>query len=145
MASAGQGIPSTQRLDAASLHATGDNLLTQARAAKDGIAFTVLLKRPEDVLQMAVRVKSGQAEWHGVDADLLIVLEGDAEIVTGGTVVGGNDTAPNEIRGDSIRGGVTQHFRAGDVVRIEPKTPHQVLLKPGTEVRYLAVKSRPGA
>lgn len=137
-----QGVPPTQSMDAAALHAKGDELLTKARAAKDGIAFEILLSRPDSVLQMAVRVKSGQAEWHKNDADLLMVLEGNAQITTGGEVINGKDTAPGEIRGEGIRGGKTQPFKAGDVIRIEPQVPHQVLVTPGSTLRYFAVKTK---
>ena len=114
----------------------------KARKADAGLAFEVLLKRPESNIQMAVRVKSGQGEWHRDDADILIGVEGSAQIITGGEIVNGKETAPGEIRGDGVRGGTTQPFRAGDFVRIEPKVAHQVLLAPGTTFRYIAVKVR---
>ncbi len=137
-----QTVPLSQRLDAAALNQKAAELLSKARTAEFGIASEVLLKRPESNIQMAARVKSGQSEWHREDADILIGVEGSAEIITGGEVVNGKETAPGEIRGDSVRGGTTQPFRAGDYIRIEPKTAHQVILAPGTTFRYMAVKVR---
>lgn len=136
--------PPSEMITATTLRATGDELLKQARAAKDGIAFKVLLERPDGQEQLAVRVKSGQGEWHHDFADILIGLEGEAEVVTGGTVVNAKETMPGEQRGDSVQGGKRQPFRAGDAIRIEPQTAHQVLLKPGATFRYFVVKVRTG-
>lgn len=135
-----QTVPPSQTLDPAALHATADELLTKARSDPQGIAFAVLLTRPDSAIQVAARVKSGQGEWHHDDADILIGVEGSAEIITGGEIVNGKETAPGEIRGDGVKGGTKQPFRAGDVIRIEPQVAHQVLLAPGATMRYMAVK-----
>ncbi|AFL89546.1 hypothetical protein Terro_3329 [Terriglobus roseus DSM 18391] len=135
-----QTVPPSEMLDSATLRSTADTLLQQAKMSKDGIAFKILLTRPDGNEQVAARVKSGQGEWHRDFADVLIVLEGDAQIVTGGEVVNGKETAPGEIRGDSVKGGKVQPFRTGDAIRIEPQVAHQVLLAPGHTVRYMAVK-----
>lgn len=134
--------PSSQMITATDMRATGDELLKQARVAKDGIAFKVLLERPDGQEQLAVRVKSGQGEWHEHFADVLIGLEGEAEVVTGGTVINAKETMPGEKRGDGVQGGKHQPFRAGDAIRIEPQTAHQVLLKPGATFRYFVIKVR---
>jgi len=142
--SAPPSIPPSQMITATTMRAIGNELLQKARAAKDGIAFKVLLERPDGQEQLAVRVKSGQGEWHRDVADILIGLEGEAEIVTGGTVVNAKETAPGEKRGDSVQNGKRQPFRAGDAIRIEPQTPHQILLKLGTSFSYFVVKVRAG-
>ena len=137
-------VPPSETLAAASLKVKASELLLKARAAQTGVAFETLLTRPESNIQMAVRVKSGQGEWHHDDADILIGVEGTAQIVTGGEIVNGKDTAPGEIRGDGVRGGTTKVFKPGDYVRIEPGVAHQFLLAPGTTIRYMAVKVRVG-
>lgn len=134
--------PASEMITAATLRSTGDDLLKQSLASKDGIAFKVLLTRPDGAEQLAVRVKSGQGEWHHDFADVLIGLEGEAEVVTGGTLVNGKDTAPGEKRGDGVSGGKRQPFHAGDAIRIEPGVPHQMILKPGSSFRYFVVKVR---
>ncbi|MEK6397899.1 MAG: hypothetical protein V4734_07420 [Terriglobus sp.] len=134
--------PPSQMISATMLRVTGDELLKQARMAKDGIAFKVLTERPDGQEQLAVRVKSGQGEWHHDFADILIGLEGEAEVVTGGTVVNAKETLPGEKRGDGVQGGQHQPFHAGDAIRIEPQTAHQLLLKPGATFRYFVVKVR---
>ena len=135
-----QAIPPTQTLDGTFLKSQAAELLAQAKTVQYGIASKVYITRPESAVQMAVRVKSGQGEWHHDDADILIGVEGSAQIMLGGEIVNGKETAPGEIRGDSVQGGTTQAFNAGDVIRIEPQVAHQVLLAPGTTFRYLAVK-----
>lgn len=135
-----QTVPPAQTLDNAALNAKAAELLAKARTATYGVGSEILLTRPDGNIQMAVRVKSGQGEWHHDDADVLIGVEGHAEIILGGEIVNGKDTAPGEIRGDGVKGGTKQPFGAGDVIRIEPQVAHQVILAPGTTVRYMAVK-----
>ena len=135
-----QSIPPSQMLDHAANHVKGEELLARARTAPEGIAFQILLTRPDGNIQMAARVKSGQGEWHHDYADVLIGMEGTAEVVTGGEIVNGKETQPGEIRGDGIKGGKKQPFGPGDIIRIEPQTAHQMVLAPGTTIRYMAVK-----
>jgi len=138
--SVAQQVPPSQMIDAKTLRATGDDLLKQAKVAKDGIAYKILLNRPDGNEQIAVRVKSGQGEWHHDFADVMIVLEGHARVVTGGEVINGKETAPGEIRGDGLKGGTTQEFGPGDTIRIEAQVAHQILLAPGATFRYFVVK-----
>jgi glc operon protein GlcG len=71
------------------------------------------------------REKSGQAEFHEKDADVIYVLEGTATLVTGGEVIDGKTIAPDEIRGSSIKGGETRKLSKGDVIIVPHSTPHQ--------------------
>ncbi len=135
-----QTIPPSQMLDHTALNAKAKELLAKAPANPAGVGSEILLTRPDGNIQMAVRVKSGQGEWHHDDADVLIGVEGSAEIITGGQIINGKETAPGEIRGDGVKGGTKQPFRAGDIIRIEPQVAHQVILAPGTTIRYMAVK-----
>lgn len=66
----------------------------------------------------------GQAEIHLRETDVIYVLEGEAEFVTGGQVVEAVNTAPGEIRGPSIEGGKSRRLRPGDVIVVPPNTPH---------------------
>jgi uncharacterized protein GlcG (DUF336 family)/mannose-6-phosphate isomerase-like protein (cupin superfamily) len=67
---------------------------------------------------------AGMAEVHTLDADIIYVLEGSATFVTGGTVEGGRETAPNEIRGTSITNGEVRRIAEGDVLIVPSGTPH---------------------
>ncbi len=137
-----QAVPPAQILDHAALRAKSEELLQKARSSPQGLAFEILLARPESNIQTTVRTKSGQGEWHHDYADILIGVEGNAQIITGGEIVNGRETAPGEIRGDGVKGGTTRPFGPGDYVRIEPEVAHQVLLAPGSTFRYMAVKIR---
>ena len=67
---------------------------------------------------------AGMAEVHTRDTDIIYVLDGSATFVTGGTVVGGRTTAPDEIRGASIDKGERRTLGRGDVVIVPSGTPH---------------------
>jgi mannose-6-phosphate isomerase-like protein (cupin superfamily) len=71
------------------------------------------------------REKPGMAEVHVKDADLIYVMEGSATFVTGGRVIDGKTTAPDEIRGASIADGQTRKLMKGDVIIVPKGTPHQ--------------------
>lgn len=70
------------------------------------------------------RDAAGQAEIHTKDTDIIHVLEGRATFVTGGNVVDGKTTAPEEIRGSSIEGGEKRRLGKGDVIIVPRGTPH---------------------
>lgn len=73
------------------------------------------------------REKPGQAEIHTKDADVIYVLQGSAMFVTGGEAVDARTTAPDELRGVSIRNGESREIAKGDVVIVPHGVPHQFL------------------
>lgn len=84
----------------------------------------VLTTNNDFAINTSKRDTPGLAEVHNNETDLFYVLDGSATIVTGGEVVDGKVTEPNEIRGTSITGGETQNISKGDVVVIPNGTPH---------------------
>jgi mannose-6-phosphate isomerase-like protein (cupin superfamily) len=68
------------------------------------------------------------------------VQSGSATLVLGGTLLDAETVAPHEKRNGTIRGGVRQKLSVGDVVRIPPRTPHQLLLDGAREITYFVVK-----
>jgi glc operon protein GlcG len=70
------------------------------------------------------RDKAGLAEVHARDTDIIYVLDGTATVVTGGDVVDGRPTDPDEVRGASIRNGETRRLAKGDVLIVPKGTPH---------------------
>ena len=70
------------------------------------------------------RDERGMAEVHKLDTDIIYVVEGNATFVTGGTVVDGKETAPDEIRGPQIEGGETRRLTKGEVIIVPNNTPH---------------------
>jgi mannose-6-phosphate isomerase-like protein (cupin superfamily) len=92
------------------------------------------------------REAPGKAEVHARDTDIIYVLEGTATVVTGGDIVDGMPLpeGADEIRGSSIRGGISQRLAKGDVFIVPNGVPHQF-----TEVQapflYYVVKATDGS
>ena len=84
---------------------------------------------------------AGQAEVHVKDTDIIYMLDGSTTFVTGGTVVGGKTTAPDEIRGTSVEHGDTRRLGKGDVIIVPNGTPHWFKQVDGP-VLYYVVKVR---
>ncbi len=91
------------------------------------------------VVMTASRDRAGEVEVHNLDTDVFYMLSGTATLVTGGTVVEGKTTQPNEIRGKSIQGGESHHLAKGDVVIIPHGVPHWVKEVQGP-LHYFVVK-----
>jgi len=73
---------------------------------------------------LAQRRGVGEAEVHEKTNHVFIIVDGDATFVTGGTLVGAKQTAPDQVRASSVQGGQTHHLTKGDVITIPAKTPH---------------------
>ena len=86
------------------------------------------------------RAKSGEAELHKTKTDLLVIEQGSATLVFGGTIPDARVTGPNELRGKSIRNGESRKLAPGDIIRIPAGTPHQFILEKGEQVAYFALK-----
>lgn len=104
------------------------------------VATESLAKYGNHALMVAHREGTGLAELHEKQVDILIVENGEGTLVVGGTIANSKTVSPGEIRGDSISGGAKNHIAAGDVVHIPVNTAHQVLLAPGKQITYVAVK-----
>jgi mannose-6-phosphate isomerase-like protein (cupin superfamily) len=89
---------------------------------------------------LAFRNRNGGGELHQNYADLFYILDGGATLMTGGELVDPKTIASGEIRGASVKGGVGQEVKAGDVVHIPAGTPHQMLVPDGSTVTYFVVK-----
>jgi mannose-6-phosphate isomerase-like protein (cupin superfamily) len=85
------------------------------------------------------RASPGEVEIHDKETDTFYVLDGSATLVTGGTMVGGRVTAPNQHRGKSITGGETRQLTKGDVIVIPAGIPHWFKEVPHT-IDYYVVK-----
>jgi quercetin dioxygenase-like cupin family protein len=81
----------------------------------------------------------GQVEIHDHETDILYITEGQATFVTGGTIVGGKQTAPGQTRGTDIKGGQTTTLKKGDVVTIPAGVPHWFKDVPSM-ISYLTIK-----
>jgi len=90
------------------------------KVAKGG----TLVSAPDLTVLISHRASRGEAEVHDKETDTFYVLDGSATLITGGTMVGGRVTAPNQHRGTSITGGVVHELNKGDVVVIPAGIPH---------------------
>jgi mannose-6-phosphate isomerase-like protein (cupin superfamily) len=121
-----------------------DQLASQVSALKgklkDGVASQSLANWGNHSFMVIRREADGQAEFHENQADIIIVRAGKATMRIGGKVVGGKTTAPGEIRGTGIEGGEVVALNVGDVIHVDPKTPHQALLAKGQSVEYMTIK-----
>ena len=88
---------------------------------------------------LAQRRKSGMVEYHEHTNHVFIMVEGEATLVVGGTMVNPKRTAADQMRAPSAEGGTTYHLSKGDVITIPAKTPHWFKEVPTKTVAYYAV------
>ena len=93
-------------------------------------------------IRLVSRTTSGGAEVHNHFDDVIMVIEGTAIIITGGSVVNSHDEADGEVRGESVKGGESQAVSVGDVIHIPAGTPHQTVVPAGTQYSAMVVKVR---
>lgn len=111
-----------------------------AKLNPQGLASQKLADMGDYNFGLALRRQSGSVEVHQKMADIFVIESGEADLVTGGTVVNPTHSSPTEIRGTAIQGGVQHHVVAGDVLTIPAGMPHQMKVAPGKEVLYMAIK-----
>ncbi|BFU95637.1 MAG: hypothetical protein NTNFB02_23590 [Nitrospira sp.] len=70
------------------------------------------------------RDQAGVVEIHEQDTDIVYVLKGSAQLITGGTPVGTKTIAPHEFRAPTVNGGETRQLVPGDVIIIPNGVPH---------------------
>ena len=85
------------------------------------------------------RTGPGQVEIHDHETDIFYVTDGEATFVTGGTIVGGKQTAPGQTRGTDLHGGQTVRLKKGDVITIPAGVPHW-FKDVSPSITYLTVK-----
>jgi len=85
------------------------------------------------------RDKAGQVEVHDKETDVIYVIEGSATFVTGGTMVGGKLTKPDQHVGTDIQGGQAHHLTKGDVIVVPAGTAHWFKEVPQS-ISYYVVK-----
>jgi len=115
-------------------------LLAKAKAAPNGMAQAKFESYPGHATLLTVRVKDGEAEEHTSLSDWFIVEEGEATVVTGGTIADAKEISPGQIHGTKVVGGTMQVVHKGDVVHISPNVPHQMLVPAGKPFIYYVVK-----
>jgi mannose-6-phosphate isomerase-like protein (cupin superfamily) len=119
---------------------TSSELKTSSRALSGESDAKAIAGKTLGAASLWRRAKSGEAELHKTKTDLLVIEEGTATLVFGGSIRGAHATQPNEIRGAAIEGGESRKLGPGDIVRIPPNTPHQFVLEKGQSIAYFALK-----
>ena len=104
---------------------------------------TSLMTAPNVTVSGAHRTGPGQVEVHDKETDVLYIIEGEATFVSGGTMVGGKVSRPDQHLGTDIQGGTTQHLTKGDVITIPARTPHWFKEVPTQTIAYYAVNTEP--
>jgi mannose-6-phosphate isomerase-like protein (cupin superfamily) len=93
-------------------------------------------------LLLVRREGDGAAETHTTQVDVITVVSGEGTLIVGGTMVDGKTTAPNEIRGKSIDGGVRKPMAVGDVFHIPAGMPHQMLVPKSLVIQVVKVDTK---
>ncbi len=114
-------------------------LIAKAQA-HGGNASEKLTEYPNHYTMIALRNANGGAEIHENFADIFMIVEGRATLLTGGTVVDSKSTGPGEVHGTSLTGASQQSLAKGDIVHISAGVPHQILLPHGGVFAYYVIK-----
>jgi mannose-6-phosphate isomerase-like protein (cupin superfamily) len=112
-------------------------LVDKAKADRKGdaplVAEPILSLAPYRA-QLEYRPGISPAAVHEKDAELMVVLEGTGNIVTGGKLVDEKRTNANNLGGPSIAGGNSQAVVKGDMLIVPSNTPHQVIPTGGAPI-----------
>ncbi len=127
-----------QVFTSAKVHGQLAQLAEQARIK--GSSGSTLGDYGSHALKLSERTVDGGAEIHAHFDDVMLVIEGKATLITGGTVIDAHTGADGETRGAGIRNGVAQIIAAGDVIHIPAGVPHQLLIPSGTTYSALVIK-----
>ncbi|HTB97953.1 MAG TPA: hypothetical protein VK716_13155 [Terracidiphilus sp.] len=113
-------------------------LAQQAQAS--GSAGATLADYGSYKIQISVRTSSGGAEIHAHWDDVMLVKQGTATLITGGTVVDAKAAENGETHGTSIQGGTSHTLHVGDVLTVNAGVPHQLIVPAGTVYAALVIK-----
>jgi mannose-6-phosphate isomerase-like protein (cupin superfamily) len=112
-------------------------LVDKAKADRKGdapVSAEPILRLAPYRAQLEYRPIGGAAAVHEKDAELMVVLQGAGDIVTGGTLVDGKRVNAYNLSGPSIANGESHAVVKGDMIFIPPNTPHQVTPSGGAAI-----------
>jgi len=127
-------------------HYTPDSLLQQAKPLQEkaanstGSASETLQKYGVDYTMLSFRSKDGTPELHEKFADIFVVVDGSATLLSGGELANPTSTSPGEMHGTSILHAATTSLSKGDIVHIPANTPHQLLIPQHGTFTYFVIK-----
>ncbi len=73
----------------------------------------------------------------------LLIRSGSGTLLVGGEMIEGKPTAPDEVRGRLISGGIRYSVAKGDTLYIPANTVHQFLMGPGQSFTAMVIKITP--
>ena len=122
----GGGVP-------AAVHYIGHDKVTEVMSKGGSIV------NDPGLIILAQRREAGEVEYHDHTNHVFVMVDGEATLVVGGTMVDPKRTAPAQMRAPSLTGGTTYHLSKGDVITIPAKTPHWFKEVSTKTVAYYAV------
>jgi quercetin dioxygenase-like cupin family protein len=135
-----QSAGKTEVFTSAEVHGQLAQLVDQAKAM--GISGSVLADYGTHALKLSAMTTNGSAEMHAHFDDVILITEGKATVITGGTIIDAHTVSDGETKGSGIQNGIVQTVSAGDMIHIPAGTPHQFLIAPGTTYSALVIKVR---
>jgi mannose-6-phosphate isomerase-like protein (cupin superfamily) len=112
-------------------------LIDKAKADRKGdapVTAEPILLLPPYHAQLEYRPGNAPGAVHEKDAEMMVVLQGTGDIITGGKLVDEKRVNANNLTGSSITGGTSHQVVKGDMIFIPPNTPHQVIAGGGAPI-----------
>ena len=110
------------------------------QTAASGSAGVTLADYGSHKVQISVRTASGGGEIHAHFDDVMIVQQGSATLITGGSLVDPKSGPDGESKGTSIQGGKSQTIGPGDIITVNAGVPHQLIIPAGTTYAAVVIK-----
>jgi len=101
---------------------------------------TYYQRDPDLIVLGSHRDGPGQVEVHDKETDVMYIVDGSANMILGGTMIGGKRSAPDQWLGDKIEGGESHAVSKGDVLVIRAGVPHWFNEVPKS-ISYFVVKT----
>jgi mannose-6-phosphate isomerase-like protein (cupin superfamily) len=135
--------PGVQSVSSEQMTATESALRAEAERTHKP-ALKQLEKSDGFYTSLIYRNATGEVEIHTRFDEIVVVVDGEATVKTGGKPIAVRTIAPGELRGKSAEGASPTSLRQNAVVTIPAGTPHQVIVPDGGHVTYLDVKIEHG-
>ncbi len=135
--------PTVQTFSGEQIGALQSVLKAQADAS-NGIGTRRLASYPGFYTMLIYRDRNGQVEIHQDFDEVVVVLQGQATLRTGGAPENVRAIGPGELRGTAATDAASHLLSEGATVHIPANTPHQVFVPAGSHVVYVDVKIRHG-
>jgi uncharacterized RmlC-like cupin family protein len=132
--------PAPGRAAAAPKPVTDVVFFDHAKVAEALAKGTTLLTAPDYLVMGSHRAGAGQVEVHDKETDVIYVIQGSADFMYGGKMVGGKVSRPGQWLGTDITGGKMQHLVKGDVITVPAGIPHWFKVVTPPEISYFVVK-----